>query len=333
MVAIVERCPARAAIAGNPSDGFGGAVLAIPVRTRHAEVTIRPSTRFAVADADGTTEYADADELIVAARTARAGDIHSLVLGAIAVSERAAPGRGDPEPFTVAVSTTIPRSVGLAGSSAIVLATLRALARHSDRPATPPDALAPLALHVERDLLGIAAGLQDRVVQAYDRPMMMRFGADDVRFVGGFEGGRYEPLPDQSGLDLFVAFQPHDPTPSQVVHADLRTRFDRGDPAVRAAMSALGDEAERANTAWVDGDVDALGSAMDRSFDLRRSVLDLDPRHVEMVDVVRRAGAHANYSGSGGAITVLCADPAAGPDAGRAARTAVAAIGCELIER
>ena len=80
---------------------------------------------------------------------------------------RAVPGR------TVDVRWTsdIPRSVGLAGSSAIVVATLRALARPGD-PAPDPLELAKLALLVEQDL-GIVAGLQDRAVQATGEPVLV----------------------------------------------------------------------------------------------------------------------------------------------------------------
>ena len=66
------------------------------------------------------------------------------------------------------MSTTIPRSVGLAGSSAIVIAALRAAGVDLE----PPE-VAELALAIERDDLGIAAGLQDRAVQAFDQPVLV----------------------------------------------------------------------------------------------------------------------------------------------------------------
>ena len=65
-------------------------------------------------------------------------------------------------------NTTVPVQVGLAGSSAIITAVFRALAAFYG---VTLEQLAPLAvlpshvLSVERDMLGIAAGLQDRVIQ------------------------------------------------------------------------------------------------------------------------------------------------------------------------
>ena len=79
--------------------------------------------------------------------------------------------------------TNIPRSVGLAGSSAIVIAVLRALCA-SHAIALAPDALARLALEVETEELGIAAGLQDRIAQVYGGVTFMDFGSPH----------RFEPL-------------------------------------------------------------------------------------------------------------------------------------------
>jgi mevalonate kinase len=37
-------------------------------------------------------------------------------------------------------------------------------------------------------------------------------------------------------------------------------------------------------------------------------MLELDPRHVELVERARGAGAAANFTGSGGAVVCVCAD-------------------------
>ena len=59
--------------------------------------------------------------------------------------------------------TSIPRGVGLGGSSAIVIAVLRALcALHGTE--LDPARMAELALAIETEDLAIAAGPQDRVV-------------------------------------------------------------------------------------------------------------------------------------------------------------------------
>ena len=74
----------------------------------------------------------------------------------------------------ISFESDIPLQVGLAGSSAIVVAALRVLCRWW-RVELPPDELAELALRAESELLGIAAGPQDRVVQSYQGLLDMDF--------------------------------------------------------------------------------------------------------------------------------------------------------------
>lgn len=67
--------------------------------------------------------------------------------------------------WALAYETNIPRQRGLSGSSAIVIAALNCLLRHYGLEAAVPPAQRPrLALEAEA-LLGITAGLQDRVIQ------------------------------------------------------------------------------------------------------------------------------------------------------------------------
>ena len=63
--------------------------------------------------------------------------------------------------------TNVPRQVGLAGSSAIITALWKALMVFYDvsEEQIPLELQASLVLKVEQEELGIAAGLQDRVIQ------------------------------------------------------------------------------------------------------------------------------------------------------------------------
>lgn len=309
-IEIVETVPARAALAGNPSDGYGGAVLAVPVRAVGARVVARPAAQIGV----GGQRFASPDDVRAAVRERRVSGLAALAAAAVdAFATHVAP----PVPCELDVSTTIPRSVGLAGSSAVVIGVLRALARISGRATLPPDELAAIALAAEVDGLGIAAGLQDRVVQCRDSPTHMEFGS-----------GEHEPVEPATPFHLLVAYRPGASTPSGATHGPLRERFDRGDRDVRSAMASLAGEARRATAALRRGDTATLGSAMDRSFDIRRSVVPLDPAHVEMVERARANGVAANYSGSGGSITVLAPEGSAGARA----RSALAEIDCRFLD-
>jgi glucuronokinase len=139
---------ARAALAGNPSDGFAGAVLACCVGELRA--------------------WAHADH----ADEATSDPPSALVDAAIARFGRS--------PCTVRWGTDVPREVGLGGSSAIVTAAVRALcALHGH--ALEAGELAEMVLAVEAEDLGIAAGPQDRYAQAHGGLLLMDFAGPRPR--------------------------------------------------------------------------------------------------------------------------------------------------------
>ena len=268
---VTTRAFARAALAGNPSDGYGGATLAVVVRDFAAEVEANP---------EGAPTIVPESRLV----RATVERFHRELAPA------AAPAAA------LRVRTTIPRAVGLGGSSAIVIAAVRALsAIHGVQ--LPPDELASFALAVETEELGIAAGLQDRVAQAYGGLTFM-----------DFRTGVYEPLDPGLLPPLVLAWNEHASGDSGVTHSDLRARFERGEPAVLAALGELAEHARAARGALLAGDRRAFARCLDGSFDARRRMLTLDERHVAMIELARTLGASANYTGSGGAIVGCCVD-------------------------
>jgi glucuronokinase len=276
------RALARAALAGNPSDGYGGAVLAVCVPGLAAQAEAQPAPE-ALSDPPST---------LVDAAVARFG-------------------RG---PCSVRWATTVPREVGLGGSSAIVTATVRALcALHGH--VLAPDALAELVLAVEVDDLGIAAGPQDRYAQAHEGLVLMDFAGSRPHVE------RLDPalLPA-----LYLAWRSDAAEASHAVHGGLRDRA--AEPRVRAGMARLAGHARAARGALLGGDHAAFAHAVDASFDERAALLELDPRHVAMVRAARAAGASANYAGSGGAIVGTLPPSGLEPVA-----SALRPLGCEII--
>jgi glucuronokinase len=276
------RAFARAALAGNPSDGYGGAVLAVtvPALAAHAEATSAAEPR------------SDPPSSLVDAAIAR------FAGGACAVRWR----------------TAVPREVGLAGSSAIVTAAVRALCALHGR-TLGADELAELVLAVEVDDLGIAAGPQDRYAQAHEGLVLMDFAG---------RRPRVERLDVALLPPLYLAWRTDAAETSHAVHGGLRERA--GETAVRAAMARLAAHARAARDALRARDAAALAAAIDGSYDERAALLALDPRHVAMVQAARAAGASANYAGSGGAIVGTL--PAAGV---APLIAALQPLGCEVL--
>ena len=289
------RAFARAALLGNPSDGFGGKTIAMIVRDYAAEVRVREA----------------AEPLVVADAGAR-----RLIEAAIT---RFARRHRRPPPLAVALATSIPREVGLGGSSAIVIATLRALCELRGLEVEPA-ALAELALEVETEELGIPAGPQDRVVQAYEGLVYMDFG-------DGPTGTRYEPLDPALLPPLFIAHTASAPRSSGEVHGDLRRRFERGDAAVVEALAEMAALAEAGRGCLVDGDRYRLGELMAANVAARARMIELDPRHLRLIEIARSLGAPANYAGSGGAIVGIVPEGHSADEL----RDAFATARCDLV--
>ena len=304
---VQHHCPARAAIAGNPSDGYGGAVVAVPVDACRATVRVDAHARFEIdpapTDDDTFTTWAD-----LAEHVDRFGYRGSRPLLLATLRRFAAHTGHQPRPVAIRLSTSIPRSVGLGGSSAIVIAALRCLYDINELAPPSNDELASLALSVETDELDIGAGLQDRVVQAYAGPVLMEFGADDQRVVGGLTAGSYRPVRWDHLASLVVATRPHEAEPSDLPHNDLRSRYRSGDERVLAAMVTLADCARRAAAAIEHGDHSALAGAIDDTFDTRLSITTATTGQRRSVEILRASGGAANSTGSGGSIVALARD-------------------------
>jgi glucuronokinase len=203
--------------------------------------------------------------------------------------------------FSIRYESNVPRQVGLAGSSAIIVATLRALMEFY-HVAIPLDVQPSLVLSVETDELGIAAGLQDRVVQVYGGVVYMDFSRDSMVEKEDLMCGSYERLDPALLPPLYVAFSSDVGEPTEVFHNNLRARYKQGEPAVVEAMTEFAQLAEEARTALVSGRSERLSGLVDRNFDLRCTICQLPDAHVEMVRRARRVGASAKFAGSGGAI-------------------------------
>jgi glucuronokinase len=221
-------------------------------------------------------------------------------------------------------SSSIPRDVGLAGSSALVIAVLRALCERCDLELEPAR-LAALALAVEVEDLGIVAGPQDRVAQAHGGLTFTDFA--DGRPTEASGPGRWacEQLAPALLPPLLIAWRPESGGHSGAIHSALRRRHLAGEPLVVETMGRLAAAAREARTALLEGDPERFGRSMDATLDLRRGMIVLDPRCLEMVEVARARGVSANYTGSGGAIVAAC------PDRDRlgAAELALRRIGCQ----
>ncbi|HTL31409.1 MAG TPA: hypothetical protein VL282_19400 [Tepidisphaeraceae bacterium] len=301
---------ARAGLVGNPSDGYFGKTISFSIRNFRAEVTLTESDRFEIVPGPGDACCFESVHDFL-----RDQKLHGYYGGQRLV--KAALKRFhdywrthnkplEDKCFSISFDTDIPRLVGLSGSSAIIVATLRALMKFYDR-AIPLQELPALTLSCEKDELGISAGLQDRVIQNYEGVVYMDF---DKSLIEGRGFGEYVPLKPAKMPNLYVAYDPERAEISDVPHRNLRELFNRGDPTVVNAMKKYRDLTDRGRDALMNGDWDLLGRVMNDNFDLRRTFMEIAPENLRMVEVARSTGASAKFAGSGGAITGLYQDEA-----------------------
>ncbi len=203
-----------------------------------------------------------------------------------------------PRNFTIEYDTNIPVRVGLAGSSGIVTAVLRALMRFYEVD-IPQPVLPNVILSAELDELNIGAGLQDRVIQTYEGAVFMDF---DKAYMAQHGYGRYEPLDPAKLPPLFVAFHDSLAEGTEVTHNDLRSRFNRGEPKVLDAMKQFADYAQQARDLIAAGRGADIAPLMDANFDLRASLVNISEGNRRLVDIGRKLGAAVKFAGSGGAV-------------------------------
>jgi len=258
--AAVVSVGARCALAGNPSDGFDGAVLA----------TMVPGF--------------SATALLVAKGGEPTLDLVQATIERF--DQNYGPGDGE----RIGIESNIARSVGLAGSSAIVIATIRILAQLRRLSLSDMD-VARLAHTVERIDLGIAGGWQDQVVQAHGVTALMEFA----------EPISHQPIAaPHPPIPLYLAWSEETAQDSGIAHTRLRGRART--PELDHQMADLADLARAAADAVKGRNVHELKAAIDGSFDIRTELMDISPEWLEMVTLARELGASANFAGSGGAI-------------------------------
>jgi glucuronokinase len=305
MQIIRQRAYARAGLIGNPSDGYNGKTISIIVKDFRAEVTLYEwDTVEVIAAQEEQPRYRSVQEL------ARDVKLHGyyggvrLVKATIRRFLEYCQRRGmrlHDRNFSIRYETNIPRQVGLAGSSAIIAATTRALMEFYGvdipKPAQPS-----FVLSIENEELGIAGGLQDRVIQIYEGLVFMDFDKAREREIEGFRCYEYEPLDPALLPPVYIAYSTHLAEPTEVFHNDIRGRFNRGEEKVVHAMKRCGELAGLARQAILDRDAERLSQLMNENFEMRRGIYSLPPWQVEMVEVARRCGASAQFAGSGGTI-------------------------------
>lgn len=305
MLIIRKRAYARAGLLGNPSDGYHGKTISVIIRNFWAEVVLYEwDTVDIVLAEDDRARFSSITDL------ARDVKLHGyyggirLIKATIKRFYEYCQEHGiqlHARNFSIRYQTNIPKQVGLAGSSAIIVAALRCLLEFYGV-TMPKEAQPMFVLSIEKEELGIAAGLQDRVIQVYEGLVYMDFDLKNEYEVAGLLCYTYEPLDPSLLPPLYLAYHDALSEPTEVFHNDIRGRYNRGEEKVVQAMRHFADLTTKGREALLNRDFSRLGELMDENFNTRRSIYDLPAWQVEMIEIARSCGASAKFAGSGGAI-------------------------------
>ncbi len=276
----------RIGLLGNPSDIYGGKCISFTF------------------DKSARVEVSECSDLLIKGYGIEERDLdykgtHSLVKATINKL-----GLGDRR-FALSYDSEIPVGSGLAGSSAIVVATMRAFNEFYNLELDKYK-IAELALRVETEELGISAGFQDRYSISFEGVSFMDFsGKEYMRESDPY--GKIEKLPVRE-IPYFLSLGVK-PKSSAIVHNPLRERFLVGGlDAVRIKdkMDRIAELAVVGRDYLIAGDWHNFGRLMNRNTDLREEISKHSVMDKKMIERAKDLGAlGAKVAGSGGAVIVL----------------------------
>jgi glucuronokinase len=300
----------RIGLLGNPSDLYGGKVVAFTFDAFETVVKLEPQAAgVEFACQSGALTYASWGDLLEGLDAKQGLGGHKLLAAAFdrllvhAPQLRELPSDDPRTGFRVTFSTDVPLQAGLSGSSAIIIAALRLWSRWFELEMSPFE-LSELALSAESDVLSFVAGPQDRVVQSYG-------GLVAMDFTRPRSPASYHRLDPALLPDVLVVWSDELGTSSADVHHDVYERWAGGDADVRRAMEQYTGLVERGLIAMQERDVAGLADAIDANFDARASIFPISEGDQTIIDLGREHGAATKFCGSGGAVLAVPRDPRA----------------------
>jgi glucuronokinase len=305
---IETRAFARAGLLGNPSDGYFGKTISIIVKNFGAQVTLYQSPELIIEEQEvDSNKFRNLHQLIEAVRLTGYYGGTRLVKAAIKrfweyCNENKI--KIENKNFTIRYKTSIPRQVGLAGSSAIITATMRALCQFYQIN-IPIEIFPSIILSAEVDELGINAGLQDRVIQVYEGCVYMDFEKEHLL---KNNHGIYEKIDTQLLPNFYLAYRTDLSKVSGKVFNNMKQRYESGDKLVIDTLAQIAECAEKGKVAIHNKDYATLHELINLNFDLRCKIMNISDNNMELVNTARSCGASAKFSGSGGAIIGIYKD-------------------------
>jgi len=305
---IETRAFARAGLLGNPSDGYFGKTISVIVKNFGAQISLYETPELHIEPRDQDLNiYKNIHELLESVNLTGYYGAARLVKAAIKKFVEYCNQKKiklNSKNFTIRYHSSIPRQIGLAGSSAIITATFRALMKFYNV-SIPKEILPSIILSVEVDELGINAGLQDRVIQVYEGCVYMDF---DKTFLAENGYGKYEILEPKLLPKLYIAYKTDLGKISGNVLNHIRSRFDAGEELATRTLNDIASLAEKGKEAILNNNYSQLFDLMNQNFDFRSKIMHISDNNKQLIEIARNCGASAKFTGSGGSIIGIYRD-------------------------
>ena len=292
---ITATAPGRCGIVGNPTDMYGGSVLSISTVER-ATCRIEHSPNLQI--------HCGGDEANInfpADLTLRADklDIARAVLTWYKDRLLDISGR-------IELTTEIPMQAGMAGSTALVVATLGAVNRLLEVVMNPWE-IAETARKIENRIMGVMCGFQDQHMAVFGGLNYMDFGGKEHLQQDAFEPlAMIEPLAQYVKSLPLIAAHTGVTHHSGTVHTSPRQRWLNGDREVIDGYLKIAGLARSAKRALLAGDLALLGRCMNENHAVTASLGGSGESNERLIRAARDAGAlGAKLAGAGGGGTIL----------------------------
>jgi galactokinase/mevalonate kinase-like predicted kinase len=299
------RCsaPGRAGIIGNPTDMYGGAVLSCSVGLR-AHVTVTPAQELVLETKGQELRIHNRDGL------RPQGDLFDLARAVLDYM------RLPPLACRAQYESHIPMRSGLSGSTALVVALLRALLAWQGQYPNLYQ-LAERARYIELNYLKVVCGYQDAYMCTFGGLNYMDFrGKQFYRSAEAELFATIEPLRDYvPELPFLLGFTGVGHS-SDEVHRPIRERWLEGEAAVVDGYRRITEIARMGKKALLTGDWPQLGRLMNENHAIQRDLGGSGDPNERLIAAALKAGAlGAKLAGAGHGGTIIALWP--WPDATR----------------
>lgn len=291
--------PGRAGIIGNPTDGYGGAMIACSIKNR-ALVTIEACDQLIVENTNDRIALRWKNDFN------NQGDYFDIVRSILRYLKLY-----DMKAY-IKLSTNIPVQAGLAGSTAMLSAILSAVLNFIGKK-YHSYYLAELNRAIELHYMKCQCGYQDAYMTTFGGLNYIDFrGKEYYKELEQENYATIEPLGSLVTEMPFVIAHTGVMHHSGNFHRPLRERWLEGDRAVVEGYKEIAHIAQEGKRALLNSNWNELGYLMNKNHQIQDSLSDSGEQNRYMINVAKANGALSAKlagAGGGGTIIILTEDP------------------------